>query len=227
MENSGFEAAFTGRIDDMLDACTRCGACVSACPTPEPAGVGDTDPRDVIAGVLDIVRTGHGPAPARKWASACMLSGDCIKACAYGVNPRFLLAVARVRMAKTGNQTPELRRRGIESFRRMSQDVSVLSRLQLNDAALERLGQRSSRASNLPPPDGALPDVVFYTGCNVLKTPHIALLCLDILDRLGVSYRVMGGPSHCCGVMQFRAGDTDTASRLAASSITKLAQSTS
>jgi heterodisulfide reductase subunit D len=227
MDNTGFEAAFAGRIDDMLDACTRCGACVSACPTPEPAGIGDIDPTDVIAGVLDIVRGGHGPEPSRKWASACMQSGDCIKACTYGVNPRFLLAVARMQMAKTAARTPELRRRGVESFRKMSQDVSVLSRLQLNDAALERLGQRSSRTSNLPPLDGALPDVVFYTGCNVLRTPHIALLCLDILDRLDVSYRVMGGPSHCCGVLQFRAGDTETSSRFAANSITKLAQSRS
>jgi Fe-S oxidoreductase len=227
MDNSGFETAFADRIDDMLDACTKCGACVSACPTPQPASIDDADPRDVITGVLDIVRTGRGPEPARKWASACMLSGDCIKACTYGVNPRFLLAVARVQMARTAEQPPDLRRRGLDSFRKMSQDVSVLSRLQLNDAALERLGQRSSRTSSLPPLDGALPDVVFYTGCNVLKTPHIALLCLDILDRLGVSYRVMGGPSHCCGVLQFRAGDTDTSSRFAANSIAKLAQSTS
>ena len=51
------------------------------------------------------------------------------------------------------------------------------------------------------------PDFVFYTGCNVLKTPHIALLCLDVMDALGMRYVVRGGPSHCCGVYQFRAGD--------------------
>ena len=37
------------------------------------------------------------------------------------------------------------------------------------------------------PPRTRLPDFVFYTGCNVLKTPHIALLALDIMDALGVS----------------------------------------
>jgi hypothetical protein len=57
--------------------------------------------------------------------------------------------------------------------------------------------------------------VVFYTGCNVLKTPHIVLLALDILDALGVSYRVMGGPGDCCGVLQFRAGDLDASGRIA------------
>jgi heterodisulfide reductase subunit D len=99
--------------------------------------------------------------------------------------------------------------------------VGVLARLQLSDEALERLGQKPSSRAALQ----ELPDVVFYTGCNVLKTPHIALLCLDIMDELGVSYRVMGGPSHCCGVIQFRAGDLDTSSRVSGNTIHKLSQS--
>jgi heterodisulfide reductase subunit D len=70
-----------------------------------------------------------------------------------------------------------------------------------------------------------LPDLVFYTGCNVLRTPHLALLCLDIMDVLGIDYQVMGGPSHCCGILQLRAGDTDTSSRFAGNTISKLAQS--
>jgi Fe-S oxidoreductase len=93
--------------------------------------------------------------------------------------------------------------------------------MQLSDEALERLGQKPSSK----PLSGELPDVVFYTGCNVLKTPHIALLCLDIMDTLGTSYRVMGGPTHCCGVIQFRAGDLETSSRVAGSTIEKLSQS--
>ena len=71
------------------------------------------------------------------------------------------------------------------------------------------------------------PDFVFYTGCNVLKTPHIALLALDIMDTLGVTYRVMGGPTHCCGVVQMRTGDVETSGRMAESTIDKLAQSKS
>jgi hypothetical protein len=41
------------------------------------------------------------------------------------------------------------------------------------------------------------------------------LLCLDILDALGVSYQVMGGPGDCCGVLQFRTGDLDASGRIA------------
>jgi hypothetical protein len=64
--------------------------------------------------------------------------------------------------------------------------------------------------------------VVFYTGCNLLKTPHIALLCFDIMDAMGLRYRVMGGPSHCCGVLQFRAGDLATSGRIAYRTVERL-----
>jgi hypothetical protein len=68
---------------------------------------------------------------------------------------------------------------------------------------------------------------VFYTGCNVLKTPHIALLALDVMDVLGISYAVVGGPSHCCGVMQLRTGDTEMSGRMGTSSVDKMSNSKS
>jgi heterodisulfide reductase subunit D len=222
MDNSGFQAALDSRVADMLGACTTCGACFTACPIAGPAGLADADPKTVVAGVLDIVRLGEGPKESEAWARACMLSGECIKACDYGVNPRFLLAMARLAVANR-NEPRERRRNGVQNFRRMSEDVGILSHLQLSDEALERLGQRPT--SRPPADDGELPDVVFYTGCNVLKTPHIALLCLDIMDAIGTSYKVMGGPSHCCGVIQLRTGDTDTSSRFAGNTMDKLAQS--
>jgi heterodisulfide reductase subunit D len=224
MDNSGFETALEGRVDEMLGACTTCGACFSACPIAGSAGLGEADPKAVVAGVLDIVRFGAGPKESELWAKACMLSGECIKACDYGVNPRFLLAMARLALTRK-NEPRERRKAGVQNFRRMSEDVGILSHLQLSDDALERLGQKPT--GKLPADNGELPDVVFYTGCNVLKTPHIALLCLDIMDAIGTSYKVMGGPSHCCGVIQLRTGDTETSSRFAGNTMDKLAQSRS
>jgi heterodisulfide reductase subunit D len=223
MNEMTFETALTARVEGMLEACTRCGKCVEVCPTVNPAGIADADPATVIGGVLDIVRTGKGPDASLRWATACMLSGECIKACDYGVNPRFLLAMARVAMVKAANGLPERRRQGLQNFRNLGQDVATLSRLQLDGAVLERLAQGSAAVAA----PGEAADFVFYTGCNVLKTPHIALLALDIMDALGVSYRVMGGPSHCCGVLQLRAGDTEMSGRLGSNSIEKLAHTKS
>jgi heterodisulfide reductase subunit D len=218
-----FETALGERVDQMLDACTRCGKCVEACPSVKPAGIADAGPEAIITGILDIVRSGEGPQASRKWAQSCMLSGDCIKACDEGVNPRFLLAMARVAMAKVEHELPERRRQGVEKYRDLGRDVAVLSRLQLDGEVLERLGQKS--ASVAAP--AAAPDFVFYTGCNVLKTPHIALLALDIMDVLGISYQVMGGPSHCCGILQLRPGDVEMSGRMGTSSIDKMSQAKS
>jgi heterodisulfide reductase subunit D len=223
MADPSFETALNDRVTEMLDACTRCGKCVEVCPSVQPAGIGNASPRDIISGVLEIVRAGDGPAVSRKWATSCMLSGECIKACDYGVNPRFLLAMARVAMASAENDPADRRRLGVQKFRDLSQDVTVLSRLQLNGEVLERLGQKSASVSR----PGEAPDFVFYTGCNVLKTPHIALLALDIMDALGITYRVLGGPTHCCGIMQLRAGDVEMSGRLGASTIDKLSHTKS
>jgi Fe-S oxidoreductase len=218
-----FETALGQRVEDMLDACTRCGKCVEVCPSVKPAGIAGASSEDIISGVLDIVRTGNGPEASRKWAASCMLSGECIKACDDGVNPRFLLAMARLAIAKAERELPDRRRLGVERYRDLSRDVTVLSRLQLDGEVLERLGQKSASVST---PVEA-PDFVFYTGCNVLKTPHIALLALDIMDALGVAYQVMGGPSHCCGVMQLRLGDVEMSGRMGSNSIEKLSHSKS
>jgi heterodisulfide reductase subunit D len=226
MTETAFETALTVRTAEMLEACTRCGKCVEVCPMAKPAGVGDATPESVIAGVLDIVRTGEGPAASKAWAKGCALTGDCIAACGDGVNPRFLLAMARVALAKQSVELRDRRKQGIENFRLIADGVNVLARMQLDEDELARLGQqvneRLQNGSTAKP--GERPDFVFYTGCNVLKTPHMALIALDMMDALDVTYRVMGGPTHCCGVIQLRAGDTDVSGRVASNSLDKLAE---
>src|SRR5262249_16275308 len=107
--------------------------------------------------------------------------------------------------------------------RKVARDVTHISRMQLDDALLARLGQKADS----PPERTTAPDFVFYTGCNVLKTPHIALLALDIMDTLGITYQVLGGPSHCCGIVQMRTGDIGTSGRFAESTMDKLARARS
>ena len=132
-----------------------------------------------------------------------MPSGECIKACDYGVNPRFLLTMARRRHgAREGAAASGAsRRRG--SSARSREDVSVLSRLQLSESEL------ASRSESVEAAATELPDVVFYTGCNVLKTPHIALLASTSWTDLH-RYRVMGGPTPLLRRGPVRAGDIDT-----------------
>jgi Fe-S oxidoreductase len=134
--------------------------------------------------------------------------------------------MARVKMARQAAEPREQRKKGVENFRLVADGTNVLARMQLSANELTRLGQKATErlesGSTVKP--GERPDFVFYTGCNVLKTPHIALLALDVMDALGVTYKVMGGPSHCCGIVQARTGDLEVSGRVATNSLDKLAE---
>ena len=201
-----FADALQARAQQVLDSCTSCGRCFEVCPMPAPAGLAGRSPAAVAGGVLEIIRGGEVSPDSQRWAQVCSGSGSCIPACPEGVNPRFMLALARVAIQRRASEE-EQRTKGTAAFAKMGRGVRVLSRMQLPAEVLRRF-----RGEGAP---SDAPEVVFYTGCNVLKTPHIVLLALDILDALGVSYRVMGGPGDCCGVIQFRTGDLDASGRIA------------
>jgi Fe-S oxidoreductase len=214
-----FMNAVHRRVQDTVSACTRCGKCVEACPMVEPAGLDKANAVAIVDGILDLLRGGEGTADAERWASVCTNSGSCKRACDYGVNPRFMVNMARVASkARAGEEAS--RRAAKQYFSTMSRGTRMISRMQLAPEVLAKLSQPLKRADQYQ----GRPDIVFYTGCNVIKTPHIALLVLEVLDRLGVSYEVMGGAATCCGIQHFKQGDGNTAFQIAENTIERLAR---
>jgi Fe-S oxidoreductase len=214
-----FLEALHGRVEETLDACTSCGKCVAACPMVEPAGLDPANAVDIVAGTLDLLAGGPGTKDAERWAQVCTNSGKCIPACDYGVNPRFMVNMARIAAkAKLGDAV--VRRGAQEYFNQMGRGTRTISRLQLAPEVLARL----SPPLRAPDEYERAPEIVFYTGCNVIKTPHIALLVLEVLDALGVSYEVMGGTAACCGIQQFKRGDAKTAGRVSYNTIDRLSR---
>ena len=102
----------------------------------------------------------------------------------------------------------------------MGRSTRTISRLQLPPEMLARLAPPLRAAEEY----AVQPEIVFYTGCNVIKTPHIALLVLEVLDALGVTYEVMGGTAACCGIQQFKRGDARTAGRISYNTIDRLSR---
>lgn len=217
-----FDQALDTRLnDEILDRCTVCGKCVEVCPMPEPGGLDVPDEAAgarIVGGVLDLLRGGAGSDEGREWAEICTGSGFCIEACPEGVNPRFMLAMARLEERRRSG-AEAVRASARASFGSMSSAVRAFSRLQLPPEILARINPGSSKQST---PEES-PEVVFYTGCNMLRTPHIGLLCLEVLDAMDVSYEVMGGPGDCCGIFQFRDGDTATAAKIAGGTMDRFA----
>ena len=203
MTTATFAAALDTRAAEVLDRCTACGKCFDVCPMTAPAGLAGNDGGAVTAAVRCLIAGEMGSAAAERWAAVCSGSGFCIPACPEGVNPRFMLTLARLAVAKR-RSAEQQRQVGAVAFRKMSKAVRVLSRMQMSPEVLARFGDEDS-------PDEGPVDVVFYTGCNLRRTPHIALLCFDIMDALAIRYKVMGGPQMCCGIIQLRSADLSVA----------------
>ena len=171
---------------DILRDCTQCGACVEICPVAPFAGVAESDHGATVGGVLSVLRDGgelSGDAAA--WAHQCDGCGKCLPACPEGINPRRMLMLANTKSAETASETPQL-------FRKMSRAIRLMAAMQLVPDDLARL---------LQPKAARDVDVVFYVGCNAVRTPHLLFNAMYVLDALEVDYEVLGGPSSCCGII--------------------------
>ncbi|WP_375788597.1 heterodisulfide reductase-related iron-sulfur binding cluster [Bradyrhizobium sp. Pha-3] len=182
----------------------------------EAIGLSEADPKHVLGGIVDLIRGGEGNEAAQRWAGACSSSGYCREACDYGVDPLFLVKMANYKNVRR-RDGDAVRKNAAASFRRVAKSLRIISRLQLDRSEVARLQPEFKPATN-----GDEPDIAFYIGCNVGKTPHIVLLCVEILQAMGFSCEIIGGSSACCGINQFRAGDGETAGRAGMAALSQI-----
>ncbi len=178
---------FDSETAKVLGACTACGKCVEVCPVVPYAGLKDADPKTVAHGVVDfLAHRAPLAGVSATFAHACNGCGECIPACPEGVNPRKMLVLANTMHSGERNQTPQL-------FRKMSRAIRLMAGMQLLPAEFARV---------LNPPRRTQAEIVFYLGCNALRTPHLLFNAMYVLDALGADYEVVGGPGSCCGIVQ-------------------------
>ena len=195
--------------ESLITDCTACGKCVEVCPVTPFTSVKAGDEPGVINGVLGLLRdctpmTGA----AQDWSSQCNGCGLCIPACPEGINPRRMLMLANTVEAEQDSPTPQL-------FRKMSRAIRIMAAMQLAPPEFDKL---------LRTPRARPADVVFYTGCNPIRTPHLLFNAMAILDALEVDYEVVGGPGACCGIIQSKwEGDQASGERVVDGTISRFA----
>jgi heterodisulfide reductase subunit D len=209
------QAYIAEETEEILDKCTTCGKCVEVCPMLPYGNLQGADPKHVVSGVLDILRGGQGHDEAQRWAQVCTASGSCIPACPEGINPRKMLNLAKHTL-KSRERGPQPA--GDTYFKRMAQSIRLLVGTQM-------VPEQYRRLTGLSPDMKSRAEVIFYLGCNVLRTPHIVFNVMDILEAMELDYEVLGGVNNCCGIVHFRTqGDLGGSDRIESHTLRRFAE---
>jgi Fe-S oxidoreductase len=203
-------SAYADRLEalaaDAADRCTTCGKCFEVCPTAREVGLDAGDAKTRVGELVELTRGGRTAAePLFKWLNACDGSARCNDACPEDINVRQWVTIAKLKALEAGRPREQGATNAANRFRHMAQAVRLLASMQLPSETLKKI---------VAPAEKRTADVLFYTGCNVLRTPHIVLNVMDILDSLELDFDVVGGTAHCCGVYQFQEADLPTYERM-------------
>jgi heterodisulfide reductase subunit D len=191
-------------------SCIRCGLCLATCPIYRVTLRETDSPRGKVALVRALAEGKLEPGP--EFAACyygCLLCASCANICPSGVPLEGILQAARDDMSRHKLEPDALLRLGqmIAEHHNISGENNV---------------GRLIWADNLPQmPSGAEPhdtaDVVYFIGCVGSFFPRSYRLpqtMVQLLDRAGVDYAVLGGEEWCCGYPLLINGELDKAAEL-------------
>ncbi len=218
-------SAYADRLEalaaDAADRCTECGKCFEVCPTARETGLDAGEARTRVGELIVLTRRASEGAGAaaeglQGWLNACDGSAQCNAACPEDINVRQWITIAKMKTVEATRPLEASAGAAASRFRHMAQAVRLLASMQLPSDTLKKI---------LAPAEKRTADVIFYTGCNVLRTPHIVLNVMDILDGMRLDFDVVGGTAHCCGVYQFQEADLPTYEKIGHRTFNRLGQS--
>jgi len=190
--------------------CVRCGLCLSVCPTYRESLTETDSPRARVA-LVRALKEGLLETPTDGYSSAffrCLLCGACTFICPSGVAVDRILEMTRGELAGQGLLPQAL------------SDLDARIAKYRNISAEENEG-RLIWADNLPTPPTGLgkerAEVAYFVGCVSSFFPRsykVPQALVQIFDRAGVDYALLGGAEWCCGYPMFINGELDRAREL-------------
>ena len=187
--------------------CVRCGLCLSVCPGYRES-LNETDsPRARVAlvralkeALLETSSDGYSDAFFR-----CLLCGACTFVCPSGVALDRILELTRHDLASQGLLS--------EALSKLDARIA-----QFRNISAEPNEGRLIWADNLRNPPTGLgkeqAEVAYYVGCVgsfFPRTYKVPQSFVQILDRAGVDYALLGGAEWCCGYPMLINGEMERA----------------
>lgn len=191
-------------------SCIRCGLCLATCPVYRVT-LRETDtPRGKIA-LLRAVSEGRLD-PGERFASQfydCLLCASCANVCPSGVPLEEILQAARDDLSHNRLQP--------EALARLGRVIWEHHNISGEDNAHRLIWTENMEA----PPLGAEPketaDVAYFVGCVGSFFPRSYRLpqtMVQILEKGGVDYALLGGEEWCCGYPLLINGQVEEAGEL-------------
>jgi heterodisulfide reductase subunit D len=198
-----------------LDSCVKCGSCVDVCPVYEQTQQLETTMGGLFSGLKSFIRKAYGspwmffgstktkdlPKDFSETPYLCTLCGRCTMVCPAFINTKGLRIATRGFMVEKGNHPPI-----------MDQLAETLKRVH------NILGEPNEDRPMWVQALGEVPEdmfqrekakVVYFVGCVASYFPmtkRIPQAFVQILDKAGVDFTLLGGEEWCCGFPLIAAG---------------------
>jgi heterodisulfide reductase subunit D len=210
-------AAIPLSIKDLvsLDSCVKCGSCVSVCPVYEQTQQLEATMGGFYTKLKSFVRKAYGlpmmslsPSQAKdilkdysEYPYLCTLCGRCSLVCPSFIDTKGTRIATRRFMVEEGQYPP--------SMDRLAETLD-----NVHNIIGEPSGDRAAWVQALPeaPKDMFQKDkakVVYFTGCVASYFPmtkRIPQSFVQILEKAGVDFTLLGGEEWCCGFPLIAAG---------------------
>jgi heterodisulfide reductase subunit D len=199
-----------------IDACTRCGECLKYCPVYAQKGEEDIDPRGKIQAFKSFIRSQYGlwarifgpkkldEEKLRKFSEMvyrCTLCGECSVSCPVSIDAKNLWLALRETLTEMGHY-PEAADR-LKANLLEAHNISGTD----NEERTEWLEFLDELPDHQYQKERA--QVAYFVGCVASFFPlvqRIPQAFIEILDKAGVDFTLLGGEEWCCGFPLIGAG---------------------
>ena len=218
-------AALPLSVKDLvsLDACVKCGSCVNVCPVYTQTQQLETTMGGFYTNLKSFIRKAYGlpgmsigPDQAKGMLKEysehpylCTLCGRCSIVCPSFIDTKNTRIAARRFMVEKGEYPPSMDRLA-ETLERVhniigepSEDRAMWVQA-LGEAPKDRFEREKAK-------------VVYFTGCVAAYFPmtkKIPQALVQILEKAGVDFTLLGGEEWCCGFPLIAAGMKEKAEAL-------------
>ncbi len=193
--------SFGGPTDSEIMACVQCGFCRLGCPIFAETALESRNARGHVILAYNLM-TG-AVEPSQELAASfyqCTTCLNCNAVCPAGVDVAGIVGGARRRLVEAGF-LPQVFAPMLESLKERGNPFGELAekRTETYPSGYE---EAASAAGEV--------DVLLYLGCTgSYQDLYIVPSMMGVLDKLGVSYAVLGNEESCCGYVAYLVGAED------------------